>query len=144
MGLPGVPKTKPAIVAMAKREGWRAEQRTGLGGTRVVYEVPDRYLKGEGLSYEQPHSQDEVSAHDVHPTSGQQPAVAGTVVAGTGKVDIRKLELAMKALNEWEQSRGLTVAQERRPAVVAVLYDYLVKSEGESSDEIAVVLRALG
>lgn len=73
-----------------------------------------------------------------------QPApVIGTVAGGSSRVDIRKLELAIKALETWESTRQLAIAAERRPAVIAVLYDFLVKSEDEGTDGIDVVLRAL-
>lgn len=72
--------------------------------------------------------------------------VAGTIVSGSNQVDLAKLELAMRALSEWEVERGLTVSADRRPAVVALLYDYLVKAEAEGKglEAIDIVLRAIG
>jgi len=50
----------------------------------------------------------------------------------------------MRALNEWEQERGVKVAEERRPAVIAILYDYLQRSDEDSPEALSVVFRALG
>ena len=185
LGLLGVPKTKPGIAAMAKREGWRSETRTGLGGTRVVYEVPARYFAGNSPEPRDRYTAAEIASMrlpglptskvnviaraekecwEYEEVSGQggvrrlytipshylvdspRPAptpIAGTVVAGSAKVDLEKLELAMRALTEWESTRNVTISAERRPAVVAVLYDYLVQSEGEVTSAMEVVFRAL-
>lgn len=70
--------------------------------------------------------------------------VVGTIAAGTGEVDVRKLELAIQALDVWEETRNLKVASERRPAVIAVLYQFLVKSDQQGPEAVDVVLRALG
>lgn len=72
--------------------------------------------------------------------------VAGTIVSGSNQVDLVKLELAMRALSEWELERNLVVNAERRPAVVALLYDYLVKAqaEGKGTEALDIVLRAIG
>ena len=77
-------------------------------------------------------------------TAPTKAAVAGVVAAGSSSVDIRKLELAIQALDEWEATRNISIPTDRRPAVIAVLYDFLVKSNGEGSTGIDVVLRALG
>ena len=76
----------------------------------------------------------------------QRPAagIAGTIARGTGQVDVHKLELAIKAVDEWEKTRDAKIDAERRPAVIAVLYEFLVKSEGAGDAAIDVVLRALG
>lgn len=42
--LPGLPTTKVAIAAKAARENWYFEERTGLGGVRKVYALPEQYL----------------------------------------------------------------------------------------------------
>lgn len=48
--LTGLPTTKVAITAMALREGWYFEEKTGIGGTRRVFEIPSRYLDGQEAS----------------------------------------------------------------------------------------------
>ncbi|MFZ6644456.1 hypothetical protein ACO0LO_01965 [Undibacterium sp. TJN25] len=70
--------------------------------------------------------------------------VVGTVAAGSARVDVHKLELAVKALTDWEVARGKPVSDERRPAVIAVLYDYIVSHPGKEQEGLATVLRAIG
>lgn len=67
--------------------------------------------------------------------------VAGSIAAGSRDVDWEKMDLAMRALDEWEQERGIKVAPERRSAVISVLYDYLVRGEMK---ELGRVFKALG
>jgi hypothetical protein len=121
--LPGLPTSKVAIISKAQREGWYFEEATGIGGTRRVYELPAKYVAGTSLE----------------PSHAAQ--VAGTIAAGSSKVDQNKLALAIRALDEWERERGVKVSEERRPAVISVLYGYLERGEAE---ELEVVLKALG
>lgn len=144
LALPGVPKTKVGVRTLAERENWPFEETTGVGGKRRVYEIPKRFNP-----LIQKHLDDDAARR----TGGydaqlppQETGIAGTVVAGTSKVDTVKLELAIRALTEFEAERGIKVSDERRPAVIAILYDYLQNSpelaEGEKA--MGVVLRALG
>lgn len=127
MNLPGLPHTKSAVITRAKREGWRYEEAQGIGGTKRLYELPVSYLRG---------------------TSFAPPNVAkviGAIAAGSARVDPALLEIAMRALGEWEKERNIRVDEDRRPAVIAILYDYLQKADdGEGAEAMAVVLRALG
>lgn len=127
--LPGVPTTRAAVNVMAKREGWEYETVTGIGGHRRVFRVPAKYLGG---------SQSQASAEQFDSAK-----IAGAVAGGSSQVDVRKLELAIRAVDEWERTRNATIAAERRPAVIAVLYEFLVRSNGQE-DALDVVLRALG
>ncbi|MBA5605866.1 hypothetical protein H3H36_10895 [Duganella sp. FT3S] len=126
--IPGLPTTRAAVNVMAKRDGWEFELATGIGGTRRLYRLPAKYLP--------PSTQD----------SQQRPAapVVGTIVRGSSQVDMHKLELAIKAVDTWEQTRDAKIDADRRPAVITVLYEFLVKSEGSDDAAIDVVLRALG
>lgn len=129
--LPGLPTTKVAIAAMAKREGWHSEQRTGLGGVRRVYELPARYREkaDEGTSFAVP----------------QVAKLAGTIAAGSSRVNPGLLDIATRALYEWEAERDVQVDPERRSAIIAILYDYLQGAEaGQGEDAMELVLRALG
>lgn len=133
MRLPGLPTTKARIIQRATAEGWTYEEAKGVGGTRRLYDLPARYLDG-------PVEKDD-QATSAEP--GELPPVAGTIAAGSAKVDTEQLELAIRALSEWEEERGVKVAPERRPAVIAVLYDYLHNADGDTS-ALSVVFRALG
>lgn len=121
--LPGMPTTKVAILQKAKREGWRYEEATGIGGTRKLYDVPAKYLVGTSYA----------------PSEASN--VVGSIAAGSKDVDWEKMDLAMRALSEWEQERGITIEQSRRSAIISVLYDYLVRGEAE---ELGRVFKALG
>lgn len=138
--LPGMPKTKVGVRTLAEREGWPYEEMTGVGGKRRVYVVPERLHP----AIEQ-HIADTVG-EPPQPAIARDTPVIGNVVAGSSKVDTVKLELAIRALTEWEVEKGVKVSHERRPAVIAILYDYLQNApelaEGEKA--MAVVLRALG
>ncbi|MYM80568.1 hypothetical protein GTP44_01160 [Duganella sp. FT50W] len=81
------------------------------------------------------------------PAKAAQPpakSLAGTIAGGTGQVNVLQLELAIKAVDKWEQTRDAKIDPERRPAVIAVLYEFLSKSENAGDAAIDVVLRALG
>lgn len=144
--LPGLPTTKVAITAMAKREGWYSEERTGLGGIRRVYAVPERYLPADRKTEGAEGGEGTIEIPEAEGTSFAPPLVAkvaGHIAAGA-RVDPAKLELAMRALREWEGERGVEIAEERRPAVIAILYDYLQGAAGDAKDAMSVVFRALG
>lgn len=127
MKLPGLPATKARVIQRATAEGWPYEEMKGVGGTRRMYSVPEKYLAGTSLAA---------------PIAAK---VIGAIAAGSSKVDPVKLETAIRALNEWEIERNVKVNSDRRPAVIAILYDYLQNAEEEGGEEaMAVVLRALG
>lgn len=46
LNLPMLPKTKPPLLAKAKREGWITEERLGQGGATKYFVVPDHYFTG--------------------------------------------------------------------------------------------------
>lgn len=127
LNIPGIPSTKVAIRAMAEREGWRYEERTGIGGRRRVYELPARFhpfLPGAKEGGSQP----------------LQPGVAGTI-AGGRKADPVRLSWAVKALEEWSAENGVAINPDRKGAIIAVLYDYLERGAGEA--EVTDLLRVL-
>lgn len=130
--LPHLPTTKVGVRTFAAREKWRYEERTGVGGTRRVYEVPDHYFPGGEPAVQAAHEQ---------PRGAK---VIGTVVAGSAKIDPALLDIAVRALKEWEEARHIKVADDRRSAIVAVLYNHLMEAEGEGEDTMSVVLRELG
>lgn len=131
--LPGLPSTKVGVHGLAEREGWYFEESKGVGGTRRLYEVPAKYLP-----YEKGTSGTE---HKIAEPSSPPYGKVGTIAAGSSTVDPAKLELAIRAVDEWELERGIKIDKERRPAVIAILYDHLQRG-GE--EQMSVVLRALG
>lgn len=133
LNLAGLPRTKVAIAARAEREGWYSETKTGLGGTRRVYEVPARYLTAAGdESASQPTEADAVQA---------SPVVAGTIQPGPAGVDLALVKFADEVLEQWLQNNGLILKPERRAAVLAVLIDYL--SKGASRDDLINMMKAM-
>ncbi|MDR2172647.1 MAG: helix-turn-helix transcriptional regulator [Burkholderiales bacterium] len=50
MQISGMPKSKSNVIARAKREGWRFEMVYRQGGEHPMYELPDKYLPGLGVS----------------------------------------------------------------------------------------------
>ncbi len=132
MNLPGLPKTKPALLARAEKEAWHYETKVGLGGVRKMFAIPPAYLPGyQPLPPEGP-------AATKAPTTN----VVGTIAAGSAEVDPEMLEAAVIALEEWAQEKGIVIPPDRKAAIIAVLYDYLVKGAGE--EEIARFMRAVG
>lgn len=94
-----------------------------------MYKVPAKYFRGSSRSA------------PIGMSASVQ--VAGTIVRGTNKIDPDKLQLAIKALSDWEGKRAIEMDAERRSAVIALLYDYLVLHEDEGADAMDRVLRAL-
>lgn len=77
------------------------------------------------------------------PAAGARQSVAGTIVAGSGRVDIALLEAAMEALAKFEAKRGVTIEAERRSAVIALLYDILAQEEDGSESRLETMFRAI-
>ena len=123
LNLPGMPKSKVAIAAMAKREGWHTEERTGLGGVRRVYALPERFSA--------PVTGAEILS--------RMPIAA---IAGGAKADAELLAVAVQAVEEWCQETGRTLPPGRKGSLIAVLYDYLVKGGGET--DVKTLLQAVG
>lgn len=128
MNLPGMPKSKPAIMAKARRECWPSEKRTVFGGMSEVYEIPAHYL--DGTEAEQPR----------RPQATAKPAVAGAI-AGGQQVDLATLQQVEAVLEEVLQAKGVRLLPERRGAVVAFLYDYATKGAGV--ERLKAALQAL-
>lgn len=121
LGLPGVPGTKTAVHSMAKREGWRYEEVTGVGGRRRVYELPERYRQGLA--------------------AGDSGRVVGAITP-TGKADARLLALVIRTLDEFVADRRLALQPDKKAAIIALLYDYVQK--GADEDDIQSFLKVIG
>lgn len=151
MRLPGLPTSKGAIIARAATENWPFEKRVGRGGTRRVYEVPERYLAQPEMGAMPAIGSLRVNEHlapygDLPESGGpmgqaarQPPALAQATIAGAvagGNVaDPQLLAFAIRAFEEWATARQLVIAPERKAAIIALLYDYLVRGAGEKEVE---------
>lgn len=136
MRLPGLPTSKPAIIARATSEGWYSEERKGVGGTRRVYEIPERYLPRQGT----PDGALVESEAVKRDSQDQQSKVAGTITPGRN-VDLETVMLVDAVLEEWLQEKGLRLKPERRAGVLAVLCDYL--SKGATKENLREMLKVL-
>ncbi len=124
MNLPGLEgRSRVEIADIATKEGWPVRDIRTPGGSRRVYDVPGKYIEG--------------SSHATNQASN----VVGSIAAGSKDVDWDMMDLAMSALSEWEQERGIVIEQSRRSAIISVLYDYLVRGE---ADKLERVFKAIG
>lgn len=154
MNLPGLPTTKAKILARAEKEEWHYEIKIGLGGRRKMFVVPQCYLPTDGVASGQTVTE---AAHSRYvssdpekgtatPVGGSGGKVVGAVIAGSSQGDMDRIQLVIRAVSEWEEERGIKIDEARRPAVIAVLYDYVKKAEeaGEGTAGIDRFLKALG
>ncbi|AXE33089.1 hypothetical protein [Chromobacterium phragmitis] len=125
MRLKGLPTSRDNIRARAESEGWYREEQTGRGGMKWVYEIPPRYI-AEGSRSEPLETESNV---------------AGTIVAGSSAIDLQKLQMVETVLEEALRARGLEIDPARRGAVVAFLYDYVMK--GGNQEGILMAIKAL-
>ena len=45
MNLPLLPKSKSAVIKKAEKEAWEYIEKTGVGGIRKLYKIPDIYMQ---------------------------------------------------------------------------------------------------
>lgn len=146
MRLPGLPTSKGAIIARAASENWPFETRVGRGGTRRVYEVPERYLAEpdtgaparSGLRVHErlaPYGEPPDGSATPGQATGQHPAPTHAAMAGATVADPQLLTFAIRAFEEWAAARQLVITPERKAAIIALLYDYLVRGAGEKEVE---------
>ncbi|WP_199052914.1 hypothetical protein [Aquitalea sp. ASV15] len=119
--IPGLPTSKPAIIARADREQWYSETVTGRGGERRVYRLPEQYQVEPLVA----------AARQLSATQGAAPAV----------VDVAKLQMVESVLEHILQVRGLKLRPDQRGQVVAFLYDYIAR--GGSRETMTQALDAL-
>lgn len=122
LNLPGLPRSKVGVRTLAEREGWSFEEKKGVGGTRRVYAVPEKYLTD--------------SAQQV--TDAQ---VAGGITSA-GKADVELLEVAIAAYEKFADAKGAPISPDRKAAVISLLYNYLAK--GASAQEVQAFLKVVG
>lgn len=130
MKLPGLPATKARVIQRATAEGWSYEEMKGVGGTRRMYSVPEKYLPA-GAS----------TGADVPANDDSAVGVIGAITSA-GRADPVKLALAIRAFEEFAASRSLVISSERKADVIALLYDYLAKGAGPQ--DVDAFLRIVG
>lgn len=134
MNVPGLPKTKARIIDRATSEGWAFEEVKGIGGTRRLYEVPSAYLLPQDLPPRATYVKRSPPAENT-----QAPHVP-TIVSGA-KADMERLTLAVQAVEEWCQETGRPLEPGQKGAVIAVLYDYLLR--GGEEDNVRSLLKVV-
>lgn len=134
MGLPGLPKSKSAIIARAESEGWGYEEQKGIGGTRRAYDVPPRYF---GL----PNAQAEVSARPpavLNEIAGQK---IRRYLAKNDMTDSEIVESIMLGVESWIENNRLQVGAEKKAALVALLFSYFRDEGGVTKEKLEDMLR---
>jgi hypothetical protein len=134
MRLPGLPTTKARIIERAAAEGWHWEERTGLGGKRKVYLLPDRYT---------PHDPAVAS----QTTTGDLLDKASEYVAtkrAAGEMDdgelIREVVLGVE---RWLERNKLHPEPERKAALIALLFKYFKEDRSIDEAKLDTLLRAV-
>ncbi|WP_215782050.1 hypothetical protein [Paludibacterium sp. B53371] len=125
--LPGLPSSKGKVIERAASEGWYFEERKGIGGTRRVYAVPERYLPvQESCNDQADHLQQAIAS------------ISQAKPTGPTQIDLETLRMVETLLDQTLQAKGLSLKPEKRGAVVAFLYDYAVRGGGKEGIEMAV------
>lgn len=135
MDLPGLPKSKAAIIARAESEGWYYEERKGIGGTRRVYEVPAAYYDAKGA---QPSA-----------TTARRPIVFNEIagqkirrhLANTDMGDPHIVEAISLGVRNWIKNNGLQENPEKEAALVALLFSYFRDEGGVTQEKLEEMLR---
>lgn len=136
MNIPGLPKTKPALLAKAEREEWYCETKIGLGGVRKVFKIPLAYLPGY-----QPYKT--ALKAQVPVVVNESTKVVGAIMGGE-QVNTERLASAIRALDEYLAENNLAIEDAARKAeIVTFLYKYLEKKvdAGEISELLRLVTK---
>lgn len=148
MNLPGLPTSKPAILARAEKEDWHYETKRGLGGIRKMFVIPKEYLPtspdesksspGVAPRSNKTHANDEETTFDI---PRKRDNVAGAISGGK-EVDPKQLASAIRALDEWLIENNLKIdSPDKKAEIVAFLYKYLQK--GAAHGDVHEILRLL-
>lgn len=115
MNVPGLPTSKPNILARAKNENWYFETRTGVGGRRKVFQIPAHYF-----------------SHSVIPLLNSQSAL-GSVKPENDQIDSKRLTLALTHVEQFYKEQGSTITPTRKSEIVVILYHYM-KGNSDSTE----------
>ncbi|KIP19470.1 mu DNA-binding domain protein [Burkholderia sp. MSHR3999] len=137
LGLPGLPKSKSAIIARAESEGWRYEERTGVGGTRRMYEVPAAYLAGSAASTS-PKSKRPLVLNEI---AGKK---IERLLAQTEMGDAEIVEAIALGVKNWIKNNKLDIGAEKEAALIALLFSYFQKEGSVSREKLEDMLKKVG
>ncbi len=135
----GLPKDLVTAVVRGKVD-YQPIRRTLEKLSRATGKSVEWWLNGEDKGMED-HSP-KASPLDTPPPA--RPTVSAAVVAGSSKIDPELLEIAAGAVRKWEETRRIKIAENRRSAVIAVLYNNLIEAETEGGDAMSTALESLG
>lgn len=130
MKIPGLPTTKPSLLARAEKENWYYETRIGLGGVRKVFRIPALYQPG----YTPPNHNAKSSAELRQEAINERASKVATEAAETlgDQVDSERLALAIRHVDSFLLERGIAVPPNRRSEIIVIIYHYLKGNSGES------------
>ena len=126
-GILGLPVTKKGIIDRAEREGWYSEERTGLGGKHKVYEIPARYLAGQGLAV---------------PSQGTKASRPNNVVHLDLVREQRMLEIG-RAVDQWLMTSRLVMDLDKKYLLIQLLYRYFEREKELDKEKLADFIRKL-
>jgi hypothetical protein len=124
MGLPGLPTTKARIIGRASSERWYSEERKGLGGTRRIYAIPEKYLLPE--QHQRSKEDDDL----------QRAKERVLEVRRAGRIDDDALLRAViLTVERWSKKKGIhSPDPEKKAALISLLFRYF-QAEGKLDDE---------
>jgi len=132
MKLPGLPTTKPSLLARAEKEDWYCETRIGLGGRRKVFKIPALYQPG----YVSPGANNQtLKEMDEAHIAKKAAQVAGNVAAAYegGHIDAATLANAIEIVDTYLLGKKRHLSKQRRGEVIVVVYNYLVGNKEASA-----------
>lgn len=129
MKLPGLPTTKPSLLARAEKEDWYFEVRLGLGGRRKVFKIPELYLPGFV-----PPGTDNPTMRERQEAFIEQGAerIASNAVNAMGEqVDPERLALAITYVDTYLLDHKIHLSTNRRSEIIVVVYNFLKGNTGQ-------------
>jgi hypothetical protein len=132
MKLPGLPTTKPSLLARAEKEEWYFEVRMGLGGRRKVFKIPPLYLP----NYVPPNI-DAPSLHMLDKTQIAENARRVTTEAvdsfPDARIDPQTLIRAIQTVDTYLLENNKHISPDRRGEAIVAVYNFLNGNSSRSA-----------
>jgi hypothetical protein len=134
MRLPGLPTTKARVIERAASEGWYWEERTGLGGTRKVYDVPDRYVDTK---------KGNTAATRTDELLGQASTYIKEQREAGNLDDAELIREVVLGVERWLERNKLHPDAEKKAALISLLFKYFKEDKGIDDAKLDKLLRAV-
>ena len=134
MHLPGLPTSRDNVRLRAEKEGWYCEKRTGLGGMRLVYEVPAQYLRA-------PERGDEARSKDLE---DRLDAFRTEQKSGNGMPDADLLEAIIEGVERFATRHRDALTPERKATLISLFYRYFLDEGSVDQQKLDELLRKVG